>query len=202
MSSLKHPISSEDQALIDLIRRKIEREEVTLMQEKFGDNVSLYPPTPLDEIERAEAALSAPLPPLMREIWLQVGNGGFGPGYGITGVYTGERIYKRTLVEMVLGRHEILDHLRDDLIYVSENLEGKERAEAIARTLQWIQDWSALDRLAIEYAYWGCQVLTVVDCSKPELPVYWVDGFNIGPHSSNTLRQWWRDWLAGTINQY
>jgi hypothetical protein len=42
----------------------------------------LFPPAPQKHIGGAEAALGFPFPPLLKEIYLQVGNGGFGPGLG------------------------------------------------------------------------------------------------------------------------
>jgi hypothetical protein len=38
------------------------------------------------EVRAAEEALGFPLPPLLRQLYLEVGNGGFGPGYGFIGV--------------------------------------------------------------------------------------------------------------------
>lgn len=44
-----------------------------------------------DAVAEAEAALAYPLPPLLRRLYLEVGNGGFGPGYGVLGVSVGHR---------------------------------------------------------------------------------------------------------------
>src|SRR3954464_14202084 len=38
-----------------------------------------------DAVAEAEAALAHPLTPLLRRLYLEVGNGGFGPGYGVLG---------------------------------------------------------------------------------------------------------------------
>src|SRR6478736_10285958 len=40
-------------------------------------------------IDACEKALGFPLPPLLREIYLGIANGGFGPGYGVMGVAGG-----------------------------------------------------------------------------------------------------------------
>jgi hypothetical protein len=44
-----------------------------------------------DALAAAEAALRHRLPPLLHRLYLEVGNGGFGPGYGLLGVAEGHR---------------------------------------------------------------------------------------------------------------
>ena len=48
-------------------------------------------------MKQAERALGHPLPPLLRAIYLKLGNGGFGPGYGILGIGDGYRHGDATL---------------------------------------------------------------------------------------------------------
>ncbi|MCM2422348.1 SMI1/KNR4 family protein [Streptomyces sp. RKAG293] len=46
------------------------------------------PATPV-AVEEAESVIGFPLPPLLRRLYLEVANGGFGPGEGILGVRGG-----------------------------------------------------------------------------------------------------------------
>ncbi|NUP81147.1 MAG: SMI1/KNR4 family protein [Nonomuraea sp.] len=46
----------------------------------------LPPPASAEAVAEAEAAIGHPLPPLLRRLYLEVGNGGFGPRGGIIGV--------------------------------------------------------------------------------------------------------------------
>lgn len=46
----------------------------------------LFPRATAAEVERAEGALGLTLPPLLRRLYQEVGNGGFGPGAGILGL--------------------------------------------------------------------------------------------------------------------
>jgi hypothetical protein len=46
----------------------------------------LPPPATPEQVAAAEAALGVALPRLLRRIYLEVANGGFGPGYGILGI--------------------------------------------------------------------------------------------------------------------
>ncbi|MBK8028120.1 MAG: hypothetical protein IPK17_01155 [Chloroflexi bacterium] len=82
---LDEQLLADDQALIKRIKAQVMGGTITTMQEKFGMGAQMSTPPPLDEIAWAEEQIGFRLPALIREIWLQVGNGGFGPGYGITG---------------------------------------------------------------------------------------------------------------------
>lgn len=46
-------------------------------------------PASEDELLLTEQLLGFPIPPLLRRVYSEVGNGGFGPGYGLTGAEGG-----------------------------------------------------------------------------------------------------------------
>lgn len=48
-----------------------------------------FPPATEEQLRATEQALGFPLPPLLRALYAQVANGGFGPDYGITGARGG-----------------------------------------------------------------------------------------------------------------
>ena len=48
-----------------------------------------YPPATEEQLLATEDLLGFPLPPLLRELYKQLANGGFGPGYGLIGVTGG-----------------------------------------------------------------------------------------------------------------
>jgi hypothetical protein len=48
----------------------------------------LYPPVTLAVLYEAETRLGFSLPTLLRELYLLVGNGGFGPEYGLWGLFS------------------------------------------------------------------------------------------------------------------
>ena len=57
-------------------------------------------PASEEAVQEAERVLGLPLPPLLRRLYLEVGNGGFGPGYGLLKLsynseYTGLSMYRR-----------------------------------------------------------------------------------------------------------
>jgi hypothetical protein len=49
---------------------------------------TIVPPATYAEVEAAEAALEFAIPTLLRRLYTEVGNGGFGPRYGLEGVPT------------------------------------------------------------------------------------------------------------------
>jgi hypothetical protein len=44
-----------------------------------------FPPASEEQLQATEEALGIPLPPMLRALYAQVANGGFGPACGITG---------------------------------------------------------------------------------------------------------------------
>ncbi|HEY0755295.1 MAG TPA: SMI1/KNR4 family protein [Ktedonobacteraceae bacterium] len=48
-----------------------------------------FPPATEEQIEETERLLGFPLYPFLRELYTQIANGGFGPGYGLNGIIGG-----------------------------------------------------------------------------------------------------------------
>jgi hypothetical protein len=64
-------------------------------QNSMCRELELYPPATLDVLREAEHKMGFPLPQLLGRLYTEVGNGGYGPGwglYGITGGYPGELV--------------------------------------------------------------------------------------------------------------
>lgn len=63
---------------------------VVLRPEEYGEEPTLaFPPATEQQIRRTEQQLGFSLPPLLRLLYTQIANGGFGPGYGIIGAAGG-----------------------------------------------------------------------------------------------------------------
>lgn len=65
------------------------RSFIALKQEAQGQVTFAFPPATEQQIKETELLLGFPLPPLLRQLYTQIANGGFGPGYGIVGVMNG-----------------------------------------------------------------------------------------------------------------
>jgi hypothetical protein len=58
------------------------------------------PPASWDQLERCQASLGFHLPKLLRRLYTEVGNGGFGPGYGLLPVPNGPAMEPGTLIDL------------------------------------------------------------------------------------------------------
>lgn len=111
-----------------------------------------FSPASRSEIEGAERRLGFSIPPLLRSIYLEIGNGGFGPGLGgrIIGVDRGYASDFGTLVETY------------------EQLKGDQESEG--------NQWK--DGL-LPFCTWGCNIFSCVDCTAPDYPVYQFEDFGV-----------------------
>jgi hypothetical protein len=142
--------------------------------ENFGEP-RLYPPANIEQITAAEARLGFALPELLRDIYLQIGNGGFGPGYGLIGIEGGATDYRDRSLEQVY--------------------------ESFRRSMPGLPSpWSEQWLIISEY---GCGIWECLDCSQPDGKVYYYDP-NIpgdGPWGDflvpefNSLEEWLDLWL-------
>jgi len=130
-------------------------------------------------IEAAERDLGFALPAVLRDIYLHVANGGFGPGYGVMGVYGG---FKDDL------NHDIVEVYR---IYTQGDPEDS--------SWIWPRGW-------VPICHWGCIIYSVVDCLTSPHPVYFADISakeagtameTILHHHKPSLAQWLDDWMVG-----
>ncbi len=138
-------------------------------------------PAPLDAVEDAEARVQLPLPRLLRTLYLEVGNGGFGPGYGILGVRAG--------------------HGDDD---------GKTAIDLYREAHSEVpSSWNQLPRSLLPVCYWGCGIYSFVDCSDPATAI-WAWDPNPVPHAEIgkalfrtefTLALWLGRWCRAQLLQ-
>lgn len=77
------PLISALQVTVRKLRRRSFRPDV---EDWSVPHQKPFPPATEAQIVTAEARIGFPLPPLLRRLYLQVANGGFGPAYGLIGV--------------------------------------------------------------------------------------------------------------------
>jgi len=127
-----------------------------------------------------EQRLGFGIPPVLRKIYLQVANGGFGPGYGVLGVENG-------FMPGVSGTN------------VADLYERYRRPNPDDPDWQWPEYWLA-------FCDWGCGVHSATDCSKDPSPVYFVDPCvketgepmaSIIQLHKTSIEIWLSDWLEG-----
>jgi hypothetical protein len=146
-----------------------------------GFQFAAAPKATLELVREAERELGFALPTLLRRAYLDVANGGFGPGYGVMGVgqgFTDDR--KNTVL---------------DLYRAFSQVDPEDST--------W--DWP---RSFLPICHWGCVVYSAVDATADGNPVFFMDVSvkDVGaPMSSITiphkpsLQAWLDDWLDGRI---
>ncbi len=102
-------------------------------------------PEPVDEATpaRAEAALGFSLPPLLAELYLRMGDGGFGPEYGLLPLLDSPPSGEPAAVSQYLANRE--EGLKDP-------------------------DWPWPEGV-LPISHWGCAMYACVDCRSPQAAV-------------------------------
>lgn len=165
-----------DPLIVALKERALDPARATDEAFEFSDPA----PPPLDEltVQRAEARLGKALPPLLRELYRFVGNGGFGPGYGL----------------LPLTRSDESEEF-PSVVWLCESL-SVETAEA---------GWSWPETL-LPFCDWGCAIQSCIDTSSRDGVVFTFDpgAFERRHEMSDafakthgSLRAWLSDWLDG-----
>lgn len=111
----------------------------------------IAPPATAAEVYAAEQALGFPLPPLLRQLYLEAANGGFGPGYGFI------RVPTQTFALAYPFNMDIVETYR---WFLSARAEDK--------AWEWRQELLPACDL-------GCGMYECVDCSDPTGPVTWFE---------------------------
>ena len=156
------------------------RERVSSSRADRGTPASLvFEPANAEAIEQAEKSLDFALPPLLKRVLLEIGNGGFGPGHGLLGVRGGAT-----------------DEHGSSLVDLYDGLSATNPEDP---------EWSWPKRL-LPICAWGDSTYSCVDCSHPEGPVVTFDANGYRPGSNLarlfepqdlTLDAWLRAWAAG-----
>jgi hypothetical protein len=165
---MREQITVEEQVLINRLKEGLQNPE------------DARPPLDLKAINSAEEQLGFPLPPLLRELFIQIGNGGFGPGYGLL---------------RLMGNHP-----KDDGAIVS--------TYKMSTGPDVPREYDSWHPRHIDIVDWGCNIYSVLDCTTAEGPVYryWMDRYreesdgplrDFGVLEANTLREWLEAWMSG-----
>ncbi len=145
-----------------------------------------HPPVTESDVIHAEAIIGFALPPLLKRIYLEVGNGGFGPGYGLLPLNNEEdpeALHTDSLVTIYLATHTA----------TKEQMEVYRRGDAHAPPL--------LPEKLFMLCDWGCNIYSWLDCSQAALPVLkseatldWRQFVLEAP----SLQTWLKVWLDST----
>lgn len=126
-----------------------------------------FGPTTEDVVVSCEQQLGFQLPGLLKACYVEVGNGGFGPGYGIIGVESGYASDHGDLIQTY------------NLFQRSEETEGKKWRDGM-----------------LPFCEWGCNIYTCVDCKDETSLVYKYEDGSLSSHYF-TLKDFFELWMNG-----
>ncbi len=137
-----------------------------------ADLPDAYPEEPASEeaLADAERIIGYPLPPLLRRLYREVANGGFGPFGGVDGVEGGYASEAGMLVEYAQWRDEPLP-----------------------------DGFPAWTPGVIAFCDFGCAMWALLDCRTPEGRVHFLDQSTLHPLDLS-LGRWFELWLAGDLD--
>lgn len=140
--------------------------------------LKIQPPVTPRQIAKAEAQLGFRLPALLRDIYLKVANGGFGPGTGLFGLASSTHAANEFRAWTLAG------------IYTSFRYRS--------HRVRW-------DEKLLPICTWGCTYFSYLDCALPQAPVMLLDenSHGHGPWDcalalqGKSFEEWMRRWLDG-----
>lgn len=139
------------------------------------------PPAMEEEVAKAEAQLGFALPSFLCRIYLEVGNGGFGPGYGLFPLNTSDPSLD-SLVTAYLGMRSMT---QED---IDEHWTDEEEKPVL-----WPEQ-------VLMLCDWGCNIYSCLDCSSSDLPIFRMDSnvsFVEWSIEAPSLQQWLEMWVDG-----
>lgn len=144
-----------------------------------------YAPATEEQLLVTEEILGFPLPPLLRAVYSQIANGGFGPGYGILGAVGGYDSF-------------INYHLSEKRHYRQVDFADMERRSTSAEVIL-IPDYVWPDRFLC-FCHWGCAIYSYIDCETGRIfrgESWWQNAYGF-KYEAPSLEHWLGLW---TIDQ-
>jgi hypothetical protein len=136
-----------------------------------------FPPATDASLTDAERRLGFALPPFLAAVYLRVGNGGFGPGYGLIGLPGG--------------------HTGDEGVSIVELYESRRVSDP--HDLNW--NWP---EMVVPFCEWGCAIYSCVDCRSGGIQTLDPNALPpAGPMSRafaqthSSVVAWFEDWVKG-----
>lgn len=130
--------------LIQKVRRRIAKGTGS-NDDSFRSNTKLPAVASAAAFNKAEMTLGFSLPPLLRQLYLEIANGGFGPEYGFLGVEGGAT-----------------NEDGDTILGLYEDSQSMSFRKAFPR---WPQGM-------VQVCNWGCAMYSVIDCSTPRFEMF------------------------------
>jgi hypothetical protein len=184
---------------IERVRARINDPKLKTSITRYGARpVELFPPVHAAILEASEERLGFRLPPLLRDLYIDVANGGFGPGYGVFGLEGG---YADPMVTRGEGGGTLLDwyyaYRGEDerMPELTGQFADQEPSSLFLDPDPESDDWAWFDKL-LPISHRGDWQLSCIDCSSLGFPVFYFDGQQSRlRYESPTFDEWIEAWL-------
>ena len=128
--------------LIDKIAQRAANRETRI--DMGSSKTSIAPPLKASDAHASEQDLGFSIPELLKLVYSRVGNGGFGPGYGLIGLRS--------------GASDEQGHTAVDLYKLKSSADRNDPT------------WAWPKRL-LPICHWGCAIYSCIDCNSPSYPI-------------------------------
>jgi len=183
-------LNTDQQPLIERLKKRVLGGSF-VSPDHFWHKQRANPPVTAAELAHAEALLGFPLPPLLKHMYIEVGNGGFGPGYGLLPL-TNEEDPKTLRTDSL-----VTTYLMYRALTAEQFAEYWDEHEDEYRLREWPEK-------LLMICDWGCNIYSYLDCSQPECPVLRLDHNLLvrkltleAPSFSQWLENWLRKYQDG-----
>jgi SMI1/KNR4 family protein SUKH-1 len=129
-------------------------------------------PASSEALDEAEHIIGYPLPPLLRRLYAEVANGGFGPFDGVEGVEGGHTDGPGMLADYIEWRDEEMP-----------------------------EDFPAWMPGVVSFCDFGCAMWALLDCRTPEGKILFLDQSTLHSLDL-PLARWFELWLAGELDMH
>jgi hypothetical protein len=159
----------------DVLIERLKNEDfppIGVSYNSLGEEVytSMNPTISQSDIVLAEALLGCTLPPFLKRIYLEVGNGGFGPGEGLAKLFT---------------------PAQEDP-YAQETL-------SIVHTTLLFRKWGDWPEHLLFICSGGCTIYSCIDYSHLMNPIVKIDQAEQVCIEAPSLQVWLQNWLDGEV---
>ena len=145
------------------------------------------PPATPEEIKQVEIKMGMQLPPLLKRLYMEVGNGKWGPGYGL---YPLQKLDGKSN-SIVQTYQDLCTMTQADIDQMFDELEDSDKDKPFLWPKQCIQ-----------LVDWGCNMYSTIDISLPSCPIYFQDHnkyYSKWAIEADSLHEWLEAWLAGAL---
>lgn len=147
-----------------------------------------WTPVTDEEVVQAETQLGFVLPSFLRRIYLEVGNGGFGPGYGLLPL-------NKIPLDAPQHTASLVTHYQRMKSFSQKDID-KYFADDEEKPALWPER-------VLTLIDWGCNIYSCLDCNSEDLPIFRMDSnknFLIEwAMEAASLQEWLEMWTDGRL---